>query len=696
MVARRSQSKQPSDADYPTDEDVAIRNRNASIPRLVVCHLILLISIPVSVIVGLPLMAAALSFFVLFLVTGQSLRIGLLTSYTKENGFSTLKNEIALDVMISVFVSTSVVALLAGTGHLDKAFPALVGVIIVSDVIGLISHHDSWSVLPSSSQLDYGRFLRLAAPAVICFVIGLAMVIWRTSHFNWPEASGTDLFTHLGVVQRIIHDNGGISPSDDYPYIFHALVATIGVTSGANPFLVLAYGYVLTYPVGVLIVYSFVNSIVGDSGKSLLTAGLYNFVAQGGSLLDIHYVYPAVWAFLATLVVLTNIRNLPRTKFTQISTLSSYFMIIIVYPNILFATGPLIIYFWSQWAIKSDVASGIAKRICVLGITGGLSLITLYYVLLPLLGFPPGPVDTGVDALAMAPTLDRNVMIILMGYSVLQLMLLLLGLIWLGWRVLHNEVTLREPADDIFIIMTVTLYLVVFFLPFSFGFRTEMFMRPLNFICIMIGSFCFVQSARKFLPRLIAARFTRTVSLSKGLSSLLLLMLLLAAVAPTAIKMDYQMTYEPHNPHIDEYLAFEWLGSRVPEGGYVLTDPATGFLMRGFILRNCSTSKIESGRFPYPLKDMNLYDRIFSFFNAIQGEESESYQEIADSCGEVTYIVVSYRTSCWLQLARSGNTGLYSIYAQWTPPSDPSLSKFQTPSYTLVKQFGNTSILVRI
>ncbi len=98
----------------------------------------------------------------------------------------------------------------------------------------------------------------------------------------------------------------------------------------------------------------------------------------------------------------------------------------------------------------------------------------------------------------------------------------------------------------------------------------------------------------------------------------------------------------------DEYAAIKWIDGNTPASAYILTDPGSGFLVRGLTLRNASTFLVlPDGRMPadpsllYPDLEPNLH----SFFSS--SSLSDSLASLRAIPFREIRIVVTSRTVSW-------------------------------------------------
>jgi len=667
---------------------------NSSQSKSVTLHLAVVLGVVLSRLFGIYSTAAVSAFILLFFVVGSSLRMGPLRCLNFKLGAHPTIGNVALDSLISVIFTSSLALILTPLWALQYVGIIAALVVLISDLIAL--KRSRASELPDSlgTETGSGRAVKSLLPPTTCFVMGLVIMIWRFSWMPWPEASGTDIFFHLVVVESMVTYGGYGAILTGYPLGFHSIISSLSLTSGLHAYVILAYGSLLTYPVALTLTYFLCEAISGSRLKSTMAAMLFPFVAATGALLGPHYLLPSTYAYAVAILIMLVLQKVPHTKSMHCVVLLSYTISVIAYPFMILGTSPAIAYFWSRGMHEHRIEKTVPLAIALSSLAAIL-FTTLYYLTLPFLGIDTWTLRIGMLRFTVTPNLSYEAQLLQIAYSPLQIALLCLGLASLAVYVFRpKEHERRVTYDDKGLLILTSLYLAAFFLPFSIAPRMEMYCRPFIFLCVVEGAFSITKVAGHVLGS-ITLRNPLQPNWKRPATTLAVAAILVTSAYPTALGISQEMAWEPSSPHLEELQAFEWLRERVPTGGYVLTDPTTGFIMTGFILRNCSCSMITGAGF-YTLREPDyLWQQVYAFLNASSWDDTAIYENISSYMGGVTYIVISPRTSEWVWRQRNNNPIEFADYISRLPMSDPSWSKFFEPRYTLVQQFGNVMVLVK-
>lgn len=646
-------------------------------------HLFIISSVVLSAFIDAGMVSVVFFFLLFFLVVGQSFRIFLFKWTGGDKSFS-FEQQILLDVLISSIITTIATIALSSWNRLSYLLPILGIVTIAFDLLTLVK--------PAQERTLHLKFdkslIKSITPLVLLAAEGILVLMWRSRWLPWPESWGSDMIYHLFIVRTTMAKNGSSFLFSGYPRQFHTILAGISIGSGLDPYFLLYYGIFLIYPVAIILVYQLAKSLTDNRTISFLSAAFFPFVNDIGALLGPHYFYPSSYAFLIFLVAATAIRESNEKSSLVIAGLAACITLFFVYPYALFGIAPLLTY----WTLESKKGLRYVKRLRNIAFLGAtlviLVLIAAYYVPIYILNSEPlqlmFPKPFGF--LSITPNLEHSIYLFLRAYSYLQILLLVLGLGFIIYRSVwtKKDFNLRQIA------LLAVLYIAVFFLPMNAAYRTEMYIRPLYILCIVYGAYAIALAGFWVIGKL---SNIDEAGFHEAVLTFVVILILISASYPTAASIDNDLKWESHYPNEDEYAASEWLNRNCPKDGYILTDPATGFVMRSFILRNASTSMI-SGEVYYSLGvGSRLGQNIFSFFNSSSWNDTEYYEQIETYVGRIDYIVISPRTTDWLNRTREGGNSAGARYVQVLFPSNPAWGKFFHPRYSIVKQFGKLYIL---
>lgn len=638
---------------------------------------------------GFTALSGILFFIMEFFSVGRAIR----RAFLKPRGLMAASGNqllgVVYDVLLSIVATTVIVSVFAAAFVLKFIYLAYITIIVTCLVLEVVRNREGAIFVISLESMDIR--LRDALPILLCAFWGFVIMFWRLTYVSGPESFGTDQFTHQAIVRIIIENNGSNAILSSYPYIFHAIIASICVMSGIDPYLPFGYGPIIACPIVLVATFIFLKSISRGNLIPLAATIFVPFVNEAGALLGPYYLYPSIYAYAGSFLVMYALRSSWGAGSTSTLILLAYGVIVIAYPSILLVTAFAVFYLWSHGPIYRSSYSDWSANLFRIAGALAFAAIGTYYVIIPSLGLQLDFTDFGIPQLIISDTLSREVALLLIGYSVYQIALLLFGLALLVYTHLAKRgPILRAIFDDRFLVSTILLYLMVYFMPFEYGYRVEMFIRPFMILCMFLG---LTIAANSFSNHSEERGKRRSRDSASPSALLVVFLIVLISAVPTIQRIDTTLRYEPHNPHIDELNAANWLRGIIEENHYILTDPASGLILRAFLARNCSTSFIMSERTRSPVGNLELYGNVFGFLNASSGEEIASYNLIRETTGEVTYILVSPRTTAFLANERAGRNGIYSIYTTYLWNDDPAWDKFNQAQYQLVNQFGELRIL---
>jgi len=657
-------------------------------------HLVVILGIPSSQLLGMNWIAAILAFILLFFVVGNSLRAGPLLLLS--SGFDTHSKlgGVVFDSLISTLFTSSLTLTLSGLWALRHVGTIIIIVVVVSDLMSFSRMSAPDTLDSSRDETRWKTQIRGLIPVGTCLVVGLAVVAWRFAWFTWPESSGTDIFVHLTITEFMVTYGGYNTLFTWYPLGFHTILSSIAIMAGLDPYTILAYGTIVTYPISLTLTYFLCEAVSGSRLKSVMAVALLPFVSATGALLGPHYLLPSTYAYTVAILIILALNSMPRTRAMQSIALLSYGITILVYPYMILGTPPAIAYFWSRKADSRRVRRTVPVLIA-LACFAAVLFTLVYYLVIPFIGAELWTIRIGMFSFAFSPTLSREVELFQRAYSPLQIALLFSGLVALA---IYSMGLMNQKNHSGFdykgLLLLTSLYLVAFFLPVTAAYRVDMYNRPFMFLCMVEGAFSIVGMA-KHVPARLALWNPMESNVTTPAVTLAVVALLIMSAYPTAVAINEEMRWEAHSPRLEELQAFEWLRERMPQGGYILTDPTTGFIMNGFVLRNSSCSMITDDGFYTIRKPDYLWQQVYAFLNASSWDDTAIYENISSYMGGVTYIVISPRTSEWVWRQRNNNPIEFADYISRLPMSDPAWSKFFEPRYTLVQQFGNVMVLVK-
>ncbi len=168
-------------------------------------------------------------------------------------------------------------------------------------------------------------------------------------------------------------------------------------------------------------------------------------------------------------------------------------------------------------------------------------------------------------------------------------------------------------------------------------------------------------------------------------------LIVISMVASAVLVAQPYLTYASQAPLLsgissDEYAAGNWLSQNTPPGGYVLTDPSTGYVLFGLALRNVSTSFLTPD-YVGSYGGYNLSLAIFRFFNTVDLNESLSY--LSELPQMPAFIVLSSRTAAWVS---GGVNSSSSAPSGLSWDSFEGATKFSLPIFTLAASWPTVKV----
>lgn len=636
----------------------------------------------------------------LFYLVGNSIRLGLCPFvYQNRRSFGCVE-AFVLDVLLSLIATSVVVSLLSFSYVLN---PTMIMTSIVLIMVGMAAIAHLVDVPTENRSMNIIRRRELALSICVLLAVGFTFILVRMAKFPYPKTPGTDSFSHLAAIGSIVYENGTRNLLGAYSYIYHSIVASLSIVSGADTIWSYnALSYVL-YQYSLVITFLFLFSVTKNAALSVLATCCTLAVYEHGGLLAPYYPFPSSFAFVFvfTIFVVSVVLRGKRTMLLLL--LMAYIVAVAAYIHLVFATLPLFILLLVRGDFISRTFEPAAKALFVVITVAVLSTILLLYFLLPLLGY--GPIEFTIWFITIKDTLDVAILQFILGYSIAQVLSLASGLLVVLYLTLKSDQTIlpRLVGMDSELILLVTLtYLAVFFAPAEGAYRTEMFVRPFFVLLIVVAAYAVFSIAESLIQQGRPYQFGHGRTGKKTATVLVLALILLVPL--NCESFSTQVTYilygEPANPDFSEMDVFRWVSNHTDVGDYVLTDMASGYFMRGLVFRNSSTSFILDGISKSPYIHTDLAELVFRFMNCSEDEVVDVYYDILSNptiqalTDGIAYIVITPRTDSWTYRARTrGLLGRYAPYRHELPTDDPAWTKWYSDKFTIVAESGQAMVL---
>ncbi|TXT54876.1 MAG: membrane protein of unknown function [Candidatus Thorarchaeota archaeon] len=627
--------------------------------------------------IGLGIISIVLSMIFGFFILGNLIRNAFNLIYDKHSGRFGFLVTLSLDILMSSIIFTGTCLLFASLFLLTLVIPILsVGAVS----IGLFIYFKSKKAFSSSSSrtitFDRMKIISIA----ICILVAFTFIIYRLSLLHWPATTGSDLQYHLTAVNFLLENNGGSFLFDSYPYRFHPTIAAMAIISKVEPSFIFRQAPVIIYPIALLFIYHLLETLTQNKTISIVASSIFPLVNEAGVLLGPQYLYTSTYAFLIYCLTIIALVNNNNNRMVKVTTAIAYLVLLVLYPYAILGTIPAILYFF----YKNRKISEYIIDLIWIGILLGLVFFTSYYFILPLIGIQPFELNFGIGFLRLTNNLTLQVAIFSRAYHWLFILFLLGGIMVLA-LLSHNKISFVQVNNSTIILSILCLYLLAFFLPVATAARVDLYIRPFIMLAIVIGAY----TISKAFVSILNINFTRpTLNKKRTISLLMILMLAIPTIASVQA-ISETVRWDLQGPRQDEMDAFQWLDSRVSGDDYVLTDPATGLMLRAQILTSASYYFINDERFyTQPLRP-----QIFNFFNESAWEEDEYYDNIASTTNGIDYILISPRTTDWVWHAQENIKIKTALYVGRYGLERESWAKFFTPKYTVEAKFGAVYIL---
>ena len=651
-------------------------------------------------------LAYYLSIPIFFFFTGRSIRIGLFDRFGLAKFRGNYLEEVLIDILISSIVTIGIGGTLAALYLLTTlntllANSLLFGVFSFLWLIQILKDNISIEDETESPKLGLDHKLGLL---VVILVSGV-FVITRWFMFPYPITSGTDTFSHLAVINQIIYDSGSAHITSGGLYLYHAIVAQFCIMSGATPLWVISNIYPFVYPVSMVLMYQFLFYISKNSKMSALaTIGTLSVFEHGG-LLATYHPFTITFAFLLLYLCFVACYILEPSWFNTGLIITLLSIAILSYYYAAFVAIPLITYLLVRNGFIPKQLSIVYKFLFGGIIIGGGALIVIFYLI-----FPSVPSTTPEINIATFFTfkdnLDASLLHFTTAYSTWQGVLMIAGLA-ISWVMVISKKNMSHPwlKDFNFELLALlgTTYLVVFFAPISYAFRTELFVRAINLLSIVTSIFAitvFIIIVFSYaIEKIRAVPRKRLVQNTVALCFVMLLIFIPVSYEKASRQISYFQYGETRAPTPDEMDAFNWIANRTSPGDYILTDMATGYLLRGTIFRNASTAFTLNGRSISVYSFQNLTQNVFDFLNCSLHWTVDNYttlladETLQNYTSSIAYIMISPRTNRWISQYREGIISRTAAYSFALESNDPAWTKFDSSYFEVSYSVSDIRIL---
>jgi len=611
-------------------------------------------------------------FLILTYFLGRSVRVLLKNWVSVPSSF--LTSGLILDVILSLLITQMISCVLILTFNFFKATYIAT---IVSVNLGLNLLALFWSkrnIVKSKVQgFNKSTFTYLT---LIAIASGLIFVYFR-DRTPLPTINGWDSNPSLAYINWIIENHGYrwilIPPypegsSIPYPALFFYLVSSYSLFLDIPPLEVfwygiypLIFGYMSTvFIIALKLSKNYILSFGSALTAFFLSCGLAEVVRSP------LYLTPDMVGqlfFLLMFIVFLHYEDNHRLK-NVIMVISTLYLGVFYYPTAVISF-PLLLYFIADKRPMRSVRSG--KTLFLLAsLLFFVSLIVFAKLIASLNGFW----SSELSDILMKVTMIQSIYPLSFWIIVI---LTFMSLIFTKRHVLAEKWTYWD------LLFLIGVWALIYFFPLQATYRVEFYMRMLLAIFIS-GVLMFPKKSFTSLMNVnfrvtFAPRLKFNIKVRQIMSSLIFCFLVVSLYPSFKHYANNFYAYTSK----DEYDAAIWIRDNTPLDSYIITDPGSGYVIRGLALRNSSIFFIlPDGRMPADPSTIfsNIRQLIHSFFNS--ETETQAKSILADFTYKHIYVVATSRTALWAK------SPLESIHTH--PFQNPDFSIFN--GFLDSKSFG--------
>jgi len=557
---------------------------------------------------------------------------------------------IALDCLASFGMTIALTAALmvTFTFHEDLFVGLVLGLAVGLSLAILIAGRNSPQGTESISHP--GTPLLMALASLVGLSVGIFAVFTRPSPY--PSTRGWDLNATLATVSWAIEHHGFsyllIRPFPDtaalpYPASLAQAIASYSLFLGAPPDSIFYYGIIpilVLYAIGMFgIGYKMSGRLLPSvfCGVAGLILGTTNIETVRTPLfLTIDMIAQLI--FIAIVLFYLDDEHGKARRWTVL-VLGSAFLLYFYYYELI-VVGPLLVFMLTEPLTLKD--SRVRKRVfrvaLLVVLVGSIAGSILIQV------FVPG---TQLDPLFGFPT-EQKIFVLAAIYPAEFVVLLVLAFVS---RRKQPEVREVKGFDFRLLVEYAIFYGILFFLPLWAIYRVEFYFRfalVLLMAAIPIPRWAEVKESFQSRNDKHGWAIVRTPGPERRFLALLAVLLIATGMMMLSIPAHLEL----HDAYlsVDEYDTAMWIKAHTTSDAYVITDPGTGYFLRGFSLRNASVFfLLPDGRAPELIS--SVYPNLRSDLHGIFA--SNSTPDIVNRTVALgfnrTYVLISTRTVLWAQ-----------------------------------------------
>lgn len=586
-------------------------------------------------------------FIILTYVLGASIRMFLKSFAKCSNLPSTFSiGGLACDLLLSLLANLAISIILTRAFLFYETYLVVttITLIITLNSLTLLNLRRKWAIGATNEKARLESKVGLATSLVILLIVSALFAAYFRNKTPFPAINGWDMNSALAYVNWIISHNGYnylLIPSfpsggTPYPAFFFYMISSYSLFLGVEPYLLywfgiypLVFGYMLlVFLIALKLSKNLLLSIM-SSFIAFFASTAYAEVVRNPLYLTLDMISQLIFLMIVVFNIYDNGRGAGKRLFNLLFiiclALFNYFAAIIVFPFLVWAV------------IGNDGILFLRDRRRVFQMAA-LSVVLCAPIFMAL----------GSSAIPMlAPLFSSSEVSISLKVEIIQTIYPIYFWLLFGLALLSIAVCGKYFKESDSPYLDLLLYILcgfsLYFLPVWTTYRFEFYFRV--FLAISVSSLGLLFD-KGFFARNVASPFgklrNKKVRLG-GITSLILLIVTVAQMYPLFTQYNFYAYISK-----DEYDASEWIRNNTPSTAYILTDPGSGYVIRGLSLRNASTYFIlPDGRMPadwstlYP--DLNV--TLARFLSSQTGLEWVDVTNLLKPTQ--IYVVVTSRTVAW-------------------------------------------------
>jgi hypothetical protein len=582
-----------------------------------------------------------IGFLLLFLVLGMSVRILLGRFFENPSLKGSLSwKGFSWDILLSGLITLFISSFLTLTFHLDLITIIICSLIVILNLITIsLDFSSKGSKEDKTDRLFTFRPSYLGVFAVVFAAIIITFYFRSTTPY--PSITGWDINNELAITNWIQSTHGynylfipsfpaGGTP---YPGLFFHFISGYFTFLGIEPVLFFWVGIFAVIAIYLFLIYLITLKISNNVWLSLTSCFAAFFISAAGSEIvrsPLYITLDMLSLLLLLIIILFNVYNYgDRSLLKKIINLVSISALFVFNYYVLILTLPILIILvildWRQ------SFSFLKKRI--FKIIGVLTSAVLIVSLLMVAMFVPS-----ISSLLSGELFTLSMKIDLISTIYPSYFWALISLALLSMIIYHVK-NRRIPRIYALLLFFIGFYVFLYFLPIWLTYRVEFYLRIL--LSLLVSGIALLLDIGWFKKTLFA-RFRTKVKLGVIVSFLILV--------STIVLMLPLFTEYQYSSYIsrDEHDAAIWLRENTPQNSYIITDPSSGYVIRGISLRNSSSYFIlPDGRMP--ADSFSLYPNIIYMTERVFSDPSSfNYAELSDHLKvNDLFVVVTSRTVYW-------------------------------------------------